>query len=235
MSERGVFAVDRGIWDHELVTGDDPFSRREALLWLFSEAAWKSRSVRISGKSVELKRGQLAHSIRFIAKAWNWSKSRVDRFLDELKHEAIIGTETVHGQTVITVCKYNEYQRVALPDRDNSGTEVGTKSGTAAGQQRDKLENIKTIKIKDAAPSGAHEPLRETDESRYFRRCVDVLGETGRSLGAKLLKAKDRNYGLAAAALELASTKQDPREYIGAIIRGRGNSPEDLRARGEAW
>jgi hypothetical protein len=32
-----------------------------------------------------------------------------------------------------------------------------------------------------------------------------------------------------------AVQKSNPREYIGAIIRGRGSTVEDLRARGEAW
>lgn len=144
MSERGVFAVDRGIWDHDFLAEDDrPFSRREAWVWLVSEAAWRDRAVRVGGVGVKLSRGQIAHSIRFIAKAWHWPKSNVARFLDGLEHESMIGTETVHGQTIITIRKYDEYQRVSLPDRDNSGTA----SGTEVGQQRDKLEDIKTIEI----------------------------------------------------------------------------------------
>ena len=50
-----------------------------------------------------------------------------------------------------------------------------------------------------------------------------------------LLDAKGGSIPLARAAVEQASTKEDPREYLGAIIRGRGGGVEDLRARGEAW
>lgn len=83
MSERGVFAVDRGIFDHS-VFAREPFTQREAWIWLIAEAAYKPRTKRSDGKVISLERGQLCHSIRFMAEAWQWSKSRVDRFLDVL-------------------------------------------------------------------------------------------------------------------------------------------------------
>jgi hypothetical protein len=154
MSERGVFAVDRGIWDHPLLASNEPFTRREAWLWLVSEAAWKPRRRRVGLTVADLARGELSHSLRFLAEAWGWPKSNVARFLEMLKTETMIGTRTDLGITIITICKYDEYQRVSLPDRDEKGTSSGTQtgqewdsSGTAAGQQRDKLEDTKNIKI----------------------------------------------------------------------------------------
>ena len=38
MSERGVFALDRGIFDH-LAFADEAFTEREAWAWLIAEAA----------------------------------------------------------------------------------------------------------------------------------------------------------------------------------------------------
>lgn len=72
-------------------------------------------------------------------------------------------------------------------------------------------------------------------EIDYFRRIKEICGASGGGLGKKLLDSKGGNIPLARAAVEQASTKADPREYIGAIIRGRGGGLEDLRARGEAW
>jgi hypothetical protein len=93
MSERGVFAVDRGIWDHPMFA-DEPFTEREAWSWLIGEASFKARARNIGGKIVQLERGQLAASVRFMAERWKWSKSRVDRFLKRLKTTArkMIGT-----------------------------------------------------------------------------------------------------------------------------------------------
>lgn len=141
MSERGVFAVDRGIWEHPAFARE-PFTQREAWLWLVSEAAYKPRSKRADGKTITLERGQLCHSIRFMADAWQWSKSRVDRFIDMLENRDMLRSDRGTRTPILTVCNYDEYQRVALPDRDKSGTTVGT----TAGQERDKLENIENTK-----------------------------------------------------------------------------------------
>jgi hypothetical protein len=73
MSERGVFALDRGWFNHPAFA-DEPFTEREAWAWLIAEAAWKPRRRRIGARIVELDRGQLAGSMRFLAKRWKWSK-----------------------------------------------------------------------------------------------------------------------------------------------------------------
>ena len=137
MSERGVFAVDRGIWDHDVLSENQPFSRREAWLWLLSEAAWKPHRRRIIGRSIELDRGQYAGSLRFIASKWQWSEPRVRRFLSALISSEMVDAKTDAGVTVITICKYDEYQRVSLPGdaMRNSDVDAG------ATQERRKVED----------------------------------------------------------------------------------------------
>jgi hypothetical protein len=56
-------------------------------------------------------------------------------------------------------------------------------------------------------------------KASYFRRLEEVCGKNSNGLGKKLLAAHDGIVPLARAAVEVASTKFDPREYIGAIIR----------------
>jgi len=146
LSERGVFAVDRGIWDHPIFQSREPFSRREAWLWLISSATWKAKSVFVDRKRVQLKRGQLAFSIRFLAEQWGWSKSSVGRFLDLLKSDTMIEAQAGQSITIITICKYDEYQKVSLPSRDNDRDE----SGTQAGQSRDKEESREDKEEDDA-------------------------------------------------------------------------------------
>jgi hypothetical protein len=82
--------------------------------------------------------------------------------------------------------------------------------------------------------SAAEAALGTSEETELFRRGRTILGGQAGGIVAKLVKAKGGSIQLARAAIEVAATKADPREYLGAIIRGR-NSPEDLRARGEAW
>lgn len=120
----GSFMVSRQIWDHpEFKPGQ--FSEREAFIWLVSEAAWKHRTVRSGRVVIDLERGQLCASLRFISKAWQWPKSRVDRFLKRLENRDMIETQTGTGQLVITICNYNKYQG----ELETGGTEVGQKAG----------------------------------------------------------------------------------------------------------
>ena len=60
----------------------------------------------------------------------------------------------------------------------------------------------------------------EAEEVALFERGKVVLGKDAGSLIAKLLKAKGGSIAQARAAIEQASTKQSPREYIGGVIRG---------------
>jgi len=137
MTELGVFAVDRGIFDHPLFDDGKPLSRLEAWLWLIKEASWKPRDYRMNSATIPLERGQLTHSVRYMAAAWRWSKSRVDRFIDLLEREQMVrrktGTSSGTAVLVLTICNFDVYQRVGLPS--------GTVSGTEAGQKR----NIRTI------------------------------------------------------------------------------------------
>lgn len=153
----GFFLMHRGWRDNEIFKGE--FSRADAWVWLIENACWKPTRTRIKGDAVELQRGELTFSVRFLAKQWGWSKSRVDRFLDDLRAESMIKTRSKigtgcdqkagHGQSIITICNYAKYQDKESDARDNSGTN----SGTCAGQQRDKEEqgNNKTNNLRGDA------------------------------------------------------------------------------------
>ena len=117
MSERGVFAVDRGIWA-DADFADEPFSEREAFLWLISEAAWRPMKVRIGHHQVDLARGQCAFSTRFMAEKWKWSEARVRRYLGRLISAEIVCTRTDKIATHITILKYDRFQRVSLPEAE---------------------------------------------------------------------------------------------------------------------
>lgn len=161
MSERGFIAVDRGIYDHPLFDEKHEFSRREAWLWLLCEAEWKPREKYIGSRKIGLDRGQLAHSIRFIAEVWGWHKSKVERFLGRLKTETMIETVTETGATVITICNYERYQSRDEGKRD-------TKRGaaeTAARQSRDKPK-------KDNKPTNTSSNEEDEVEARDAVRTV---------------------------------------------------------------
>lgn len=150
MSEKGVFAVDRGVFDHPKFSDNQPYSKREAWIWLLSAAAWKAHTRWVSGTPVALERGQLVASVRTLGKQWRWDEKKVRRFLNLLKTpslgDAEIDADTAAGITIVTIRKYDDYQRVSLPDAAPSAAVSAAELSAAAPQQRRIKEDIKNIK-----------------------------------------------------------------------------------------
>lgn len=138
MTERGTIVIDRGLFGHSRFA-DEPFTEREAWAWLIAEAAFRPHCRRVGTVRVELKRGQLAHSTRYMAEAWQWPQSNVRRFLARLAEydgsdEPLIELDVGSGVTVVTIRKYNDYQ--PKPD------DVGSLNGSGPAQDRLKEESI---------------------------------------------------------------------------------------------
>jgi hypothetical protein len=78
------------------------------------------------------------------------------------------------------------------------------------------------IDSSEANASGAAAPPDPAvPEREYFLRGREVLGKGAGGLIGKLLKAKGGNVALARAAIEQASQKQNPAEYVAACCRDR--------------
>lgn len=143
MSE-GWISLHRGWRDNPIFRGE--YSRADAWVWLIENACWKPSRARIKGEVLELQRGELTFSQRFLAEKWGWSKSRVDRFIAELREESMIETRSKNGATaghnagqgqcIITICNYAKYQDVGEVNRGNDEPA----NGATAGQQRGKEE-----------------------------------------------------------------------------------------------
>ena len=108
---KDFYIMVRG-WMDDDVFSSEPYTEREAFLYLVEKAAWKNRRYRSGNKIIQLKRGQFTGSLRYIAEAWQWNKDRVAAYLKILVNADMIQTETQTGQTVVTICKYSKYQDV---------------------------------------------------------------------------------------------------------------------------
>lgn len=129
----GYYLMHRGWMDNPALSGrSDPFCKRAAWAWLIEEAAWSGRVANGGGWAIPLSRGELSHSVRFLAHAWGWSVASTTRYLNRLVTGTMIGTRVEHGQMVITICNYDKYQ-VQL---DGQESPCGTASGTGAVQER---------------------------------------------------------------------------------------------------
>ena len=66
-------------------------------------------------------------------------------------------------------------------------------------------------------------PALPSLEVELYARGKQILGQDAGGLITKVVKFKNGDRALALALLHTASTKQNPREYIGAILRGQVN------------
>jgi hypothetical protein len=139
MSECGTYAVRRDIWGNPAFA-HEPYTEAQAYVWLVGQAAYTAHDRRVGSEIVHLERGQTCHSIRFLADLWQWSKSRVDRYIGRLEKRDMVKRDTGTEPTVITICDYNEVQPQIADKRDSKRDTGRDTKGTPAGQERDKLE-----------------------------------------------------------------------------------------------
>lgn len=175
--DRGWYSMHRGWMDHP-VFKNAPFSEREAWEWLISEAAYKEKIIEVAGSPLHLKRGQLCYSIRFMANNWGWDDSRVHRLLAKFKKWEMIETDCEAGQTLITICNYDENQ--------HKQTDLETEHESSSRQQRRRGEANSKKENKDkqlnggSAPrAGAHTepPEKGTDGEPWRTKLKEQLGD----------------------------------------------------------
>ena len=160
MRSHGLIAIERSIFEHPLFLGRE--DRLVAWQWLIAEAAWKPEIRRGSFGFVQVQRGQLAASVRSLAKDWRWSKSKADRFLRCLVRHGMIcigkpgtpdtpGTALIHEVSIITICNYEKFQNPSTTLRKQPGHYPAyqpgqqTRNGSAfAGLSASEQENKRT-------------------------------------------------------------------------------------------
>lgn len=154
--------------------------------------------------------------------------------LEELRANALLVIYTADGKEYIEITgwdhqKIDKRQLSKIPGPFDAGSAVNAGSPPIPADSRRLTPtpppvmegNVGEGKVDpEAKASGAVAPLDPSIPERdYFVRGREVLGKGNGALIAKLLKAKGKNVALARAALEQASQKQDPVEFIGACCR----------------
>lgn len=230
----GTFNVSRDLWEDEAFP-DEPFSRREAWIWLLAEAAWKARTKNVKGYVVDLERGQLAASTRFMAAAWIWSEPKVRRFLNMLENRRMIICDADAGLTRITLCKYDVYQhgaRVAdapkkpRPTQDRRTTDANEKKGR---KKEEKKDTAATTREAAAAPDETKdEVLVEVPEGR-----VNVVDFPGGSKApqdpAQVTSPEDETWR--ERMLRAMGLSRSGQNGVGGAYRG---NPQDMKI-AERW
>jgi len=136
----GYYLMHRGWMDNDLFRWQrkEPYCSRAAWVWLIEHAQYEPAKVLIGGKPVELQRGQLSHSYRYLARAWGWSEAKVRRWCVAAASLDMIRRSSNAGQVIITICNYDKYQadpRIAdaamhvTPTHRRRNADANTKEG----------------------------------------------------------------------------------------------------------
>lgn len=159
---------------------------------------------------------QLAAIARMTKGEWRKHKPVLQRFFKEgWKHGRI------------------DFELEKAANISQAAREAGLASGRTRSQR--KTNGRSTVVEPTLEPSNhlkkdAADAAPQVDpEKDLFRRGKEIAGNDAGGLIAKLLKSKKNNVALARAAIETAATKQNPREYIGAVIAGGHASADGKR------
>lgn len=94
----GWVAIDRQVWSHPAFA-PEPFSEREAWLWLISHAEYRT--------DADVPRGCLQASYQQLADAWQWpTRMRARHYLERLAKDGMV----VLMRGVIRIREYDQYQ-----------------------------------------------------------------------------------------------------------------------------
>ena len=134
----GNVKIARGIFKHNMFK-NEPFTEREAWIWLICGASYKDDTIRIPNTNIvtKIKRGEYMASYRFLATKFKWPISRVKRVIERFKSGLMLNTRVEQGITFITIENYDEYQ-FFVQQRNSVEYTTTPKSGTNISKEVNK-------------------------------------------------------------------------------------------------
>jgi len=94
----GFLTLHRKLFASDLWHRREPFDSRSAFIDLLRQASYRPRPWRIQGREVQLKAGELLLEAKDLARRWGWSKSKVYRFLRELRDRGTLSSRPAWTQ-----------------------------------------------------------------------------------------------------------------------------------------
>jgi hypothetical protein len=103
--------LNRKFFDNFLWKEARQYSKAEAWLDLISSARFEASTELVNGHAIEVQRGEIPASRRFLEERWKWGNTKVTNFLKMLRREGMITQRMVHGITVIVLVNYDFYNK----------------------------------------------------------------------------------------------------------------------------
>jgi hypothetical protein len=131
----GWIKLHRQITENWMWTSE-PFTRGQAWVDLLLLAAHQKSFFYIRGVKVDVSRGQIAWSESKLSDRWRWSRSKLRKFLKDLKKEQQIDLQKSNVIQIVTILNYDKFQQKEPQTRQQKDNRK-----TAEEQQKDLYKN----------------------------------------------------------------------------------------------
>lgn len=142
---QGWIKLHRSLLGHDLWLSE-PFTRGQAWVDLLMLANHQDGFIRVKGRRVPIKRGQVGYSQTTLAQRWQWSRKKVSNFLKELRNEEQqIELDTSSATTIVTIRNYDRYQQTDLlqePQKSSGRTTEELQKNTNKNEKNDNKNHL---------------------------------------------------------------------------------------------
>lgn len=203
--DKGYISLWRSIQDNELWF-EESFTRAQAWIDLLLLANHKTTYMRVRGIRLEVKRGQIGRAKETLADRWQWSRSKVMRFLNELEEYGMIEQQTSIKNSrlprIISIVNYEKYQQNEQ-QKDNKRTINEQQKDTNnnvnklnnENNENNENNNKRTIVLSDATviDFGIYKDFWNHNLKRYGIPTIVSLSQARKNKIKTRLK-KDRDF-----------------------------------------
>lgn len=173
----GWIAIHRCIMSH-CVYQDKPFCELAAWIDMLLLARWKGED-----------RGTFETTYRALARRWEWSYSKVYRYLARLEAESQIESKANQDRTTIRITNYDSYQSV-IDERESEVNQnrIKIESQSESNKKKD-LNNNKNKEEEITFPPRFHERAQSALETWLeYKRDIKDAYKSSKSVSALLRK-----------------------------------------------
>jgi hypothetical protein len=155
----GFIKLDRKFFDNFLWSEARIFSKAEAWIDLIQLARFEASTELINGKAIELQRGEIPISRRYLELRWNWGSTKVSNFLHTLATLGMTNQRQCEGQTILLLVKYGLFN-----DKQTNG-KPQTKP---TANQRQTIDKPSTNQYKEYKEGKEFKERKEVCEEENF-------------------------------------------------------------------
>lgn len=202
MAKQGYIKLSRGYFDDPLWNEARVYSKAEAWLDLIQQARFEASTELIAGKVIEIQRGEMPASRRYLEVRWKWGSSKVTTYMKMLTQMGRINQRQTNGQTVYRLLNYGVYND-AKPQANQDQTTPEPPPNQNKGSKGKKvtkynpLDYLESLGVEKFKAQGwiAYRKFKKASVSKTVIDNIDkVAQQVSMSLTEALVLQETRNW-----------------------------------------